>query len=97
LDSIDAFLQRLEDLRRQSQVRKFHLSRGEKAGLRRIARTDPNPRVALRAQALLLLEEGKSVTEVARTCKVSRETVYNWLKRWERTSGGVRKRLWGGR
>jgi transposase len=40
-------------------------------------------RLYQRACALLLLDEGQSVEEVAATLHVSRQTVYNWLSRYE--------------
>jgi transposase len=47
-----------------------------------------------RAQALLWLAEGASVAEVAELLHVSRQTVYNWMSRFEERHGlGPRARL----
>lgn len=46
-----------------------------------VARTDS--RQYQRALALLLLDEGESVEEVAEHLRVSRQTVYNWIDRFE--------------
>lgn len=47
-----------------------------------------------RAQALLLLDENESVTEIAQLLRVSRQTVYNWVERFQaRRSRAVPERL----
>ena len=47
-----------------------------------------------RAQALLLIDEGTSVAEVSELMRVSRQTIYNWLARFQkRRSRPVLERL----
>ena len=46
--------------------------------LRRLAKTDPDPRVRRRAQALLMLAEGASVLEVARWFRTAAHRVRTW-------------------
>lgn len=48
-----------------------------------ILRTTP-ARALSRAQALLWLAEGKSPEEVADVLNITRQTVYNWIRRFER-------------
>jgi transposase len=57
---------------------------GELEGL--VART-PWARERSRAQALLRLAEGHAVGEVAELLRVSRQSVYNWVARFERRAG----------
>lgn len=54
----------------------------------------PSAKERCRAQALLWLAEGVGVEEVAELLHVSRQTVYNWVSRFqERDDLGVRARL----
>jgi transposase len=54
----------------------------------------PSAKERCRAQALLWLAEGSGVEEVAELLHVSRQTVYNWVGRFqERDDLGVRARL----
>ena len=46
--------------------------------LRRLVKTDPDPRVRRRAQALLMLAEGASVLEVARWFRTAAHRVRTW-------------------
>jgi transposase len=58
-----------------------------------IVRTS-DARILRRAYALLWGAEGKSVHEIADQLKVSRQTVYNWVKRfYERADGELMTRL----
>ena len=50
--------------------------------LRRLARTDPDPRVRRRAHALLLVAEGRSVAAVARLFETSPGRVRAWRARF---------------
>ena len=45
-------------------------------------RTDPDPRVRHRAQAVLLLDEGHSVSEVARLWQTARHCIQSWRDRF---------------
>jgi transposase len=51
--------------------------------LRASLATPPSPGYARRALALLALDEGQSVAEVAELLGVSRQSVYNWLQAYE--------------
>ncbi|MAS36291.1 MAG: hypothetical protein CL610_19965 [Anaerolineaceae bacterium] len=42
--------------------------------------TGDNPRKQRRAQALLLLHDGNSLSHVARTVGVARQSIYNWIR-----------------
>lgn len=54
----------------------------------------PSARERCRAQALLWLAEGAGVEEIAEALGVSRQTVYNWVSRFqEREDLGSRARL----
>lgn len=54
----------------------------------------PAAREPRRAQALLWLAQGFSVEEVADLLSISRQTVYNWARRFEdRAEGDLRHRL----
>jgi transposase len=54
----------------------------------------PSAKERCRAQALLWLAEGSGVEEVAELLHVSRQTVYNWVGRFQERHGlGVRARL----
>jgi len=54
----------------------------------------PAAKERCRAQALLWLDEGSSVDEVAELLHVSRQTVYNWVSRFQERHGlGSRARL----
>lgn len=46
-----------------------------------------------RAQALLWLAQGKPVDEVAELLQVTRQTVYNWMDRFQARPGNVATRL----
>lgn len=58
----------------------------ERQVLSRIAGSTPSARELTRAQALLWLDEGESVEEVAQRLLVSRQTVSNWLLRFRQRS-----------
>jgi transposase len=65
--------------------------RGELEGL--VART-PLAKEQARALALLWLADGRPVAEVAELLRVSRQSVYNWVDRFERRDGqDLRDRL----
>jgi transposase len=75
-------------------VAPFQLRPHERRVLPRIASSAPTAKELTRAQALLWLDEGDSVDEVAQRLFVSRQTVYNWLLRFQQRSGqDIRSRL----
>src|SRR5688572_8580571 len=62
--------------------------------LEEIASTTDFAREERRARALLWLAEGETVEEVAERLSVSRQTVYNWVRRFfDRNGENVRARL----
>jgi transposase len=64
----------------------FQLRPHERRTLIRIACSAPTAKELTRAQALLWLDEGEAVEEVAQRLLVSRQTVYNWLLRFRQRS-----------
>lgn len=64
----------------------FYLSSRERIELEQLLGHAQDSRVVLRAYALLWLDDGESLTEVAAHLSVSRQTVYNWHRRWSESS-----------
>src|SRR5215813_8307045 len=58
----------------------------ERSELEAILKSRASGEILQRAQALLLLDEGESVTDVAELLRVSRQTVYNLMARFEQRS-----------
>jgi transposase len=56
----------------------------ERAQLRLLARRTRDARVLRRAQVLLGLDRGERVIDLAERYQVSRATVYNWVRRYQR-------------
>jgi transposase len=67
---------------------RIEFRRDQLAALRAVARHAPTARHARRAQALLELADGDTVTAVAARHRVSRMAVYDWLARF-RDSGAT--------
>jgi transposase len=63
-----------------------NLSSREFAALEQLLLTTKDVRQLKRTQGLIWLGEGDSVDEVARRLRVSRQTVYNWVARFESRS-----------
>jgi transposase len=59
------------------------LTAQEREGLQELAARTPYAGVLRRAQALLWLDAGESVREVAGRLRVTRQTIYNWTKRFQ--------------
>ena len=59
------------------------LSRRERAKMQDLIAHPHDARQTLRAYALLWLDDGESVPEVARRLGVTRQTVYNWVSRFQ--------------
>jgi transposase len=75
-------------------VAPFQLRPHERRALSRIAGSACTGRELTRAQALLWLDRGEAVEEVAQRLLVSRQTVYNWLLRFrQRSDQDLRSRL----
>src|SRR5262245_1043023 len=68
------------------------------APLRHLTKTDPDPRVRRRAQAVLLVEEGQTLASVARLFHTSAYRVHVWHERFTREGrAGLLDRPRGGR
>jgi transposase len=64
------------------------------AQLEKFLTTRPDARELKRAQALLWLVDGESADEVAARLRVTRQTIYNWVERFEtRSDLGLKERL----
>jgi transposase len=59
------------------------LSYKERSELERVLKSCIKSKVYQRAQALLLLDEGEAVEQVAELLRVSHQTLYNWMDRFE--------------
>ena len=57
----------------------LNLSPQQRAELEYLASHNPVAKERCRAQALLRLDEGETVEQVAESLRVSRRTVYYWL------------------
>jgi transposase len=64
----------------------IELSYKERSELERVLKSCTKSKVYQRAQALLLLDEGAVVEQVAELLRVSRQTLYNWMDRFEQCS-----------
>ena len=72
----------------------FQLQSHERRVLARIAGSVPTAKELTRVQALLWLDEGETVQQVAQRLFVSRQTVYNWWLRFrQRSYQNLRSRL----
>jgi len=78
----------------------IRLSSRDLARLEKLLTARPDARQLKRAQALLWLTDGESVEEVAKRLRVTRQTIYNWVERFnaradlsleQRLSDGKRK------
>jgi Homeodomain-like domain len=63
------------------------LTERQRAELEGAAVRTPSIKQCCRAQALLWLAEGESVEAVAELLHVSRQTVYNWVHRFQERDG----------
>jgi transposase len=81
----------------------IQLTNGQRELLQAGLEAAPSPGFARRAFAILALDEGQSVPEVAELLGVSRQSVYNWWQAFERSPrpetlcdrfGGGRPSLW---
>jgi transposase len=64
----------------------INLNSKELAALEQVLAKTEDVRCLKRAQALIWLAEGDSVDEVANHLRVSRQTIYNWVARFESRS-----------
>jgi hypothetical protein len=59
------------------------LTNEERGALEAVLSSNAPGKEIQRAQALLLLDENEGVTEIAQLLRVSRQTVYNWVERFQ--------------
>ena len=71
----------------------FTLTRAERNALERIVATTNEGRLLRRAEALLWLADGDSITAIAQRLRVSRQTVYHWATHFRQRLGSLRERL----
>jgi transposase len=67
----------------------FRLTEAQRRQLRSLLASEPRARRYRRALALLALDEGRSVTEVAGLVGVSRQAVHNWLAAYRLAPGAT--------
>lgn len=65
----------------------FHLAARARTSLRRLAHRSHDARQVRRAQALIWLHEGRSVSAIARQLGVNRRTLQRWVKRYQAQGG----------
>ena len=63
------------------------LSRRDRAKMQDLIAHSHDARQTLRAYALLWLDDGESVPEIAQHLGVTRQTVYNWVSRFQARTG----------
>lgn len=61
----------------------FILSRSERAKMQDLIAHSHDARQTLRAYALLWLDDGESMPDIAQHLGVTRQTVYNWVRRFQ--------------
>ena len=72
----------------------FRLKNRERLDLENLMLHTPWAKERCRAQAILWLNEGESVEKIAELLHVSRQTVYNWVDRFQHRHGlDLRARL----
>jgi transposase len=71
----------------------FRLHASQRGRLEEVVRHPADARQLKRAQALLWVDAGESVGEVAHRLRVTRQSIYNWLDRIPHREGSVAKRL----
>jgi transposase len=72
----------------------FDIGGRERTRLKALAARTHDARQAVRAHALLWLDSGESVPDVAERLGVARQIIYNWISRFhERASLGLEARL----
>jgi transposase len=64
-----------------------NLNSKEATSLERLVKATGDIRQWRRAQALLWLDEGDNIEEVADRLRVTRQTVYNWIARFDERAG----------
>jgi transposase len=71
------------DLQQSNGMAALTLTEAEHAALQKLLLRKSPARVSCRAQALLWLAQGETPSEVSEVLNVSRQTLYNWVDRFE--------------
>lgn len=71
----------------------FRLTARERAALERLVAGSKDVRQLKRSQALLALCDGTAVATLARSLQVARNTIYNWVSRFQDREGSIAGRL----
>jgi transposase len=71
----------------------FALSASERGALESVIACGKDVRQVKRAQALLALAAGDTVSAIANSWQVARNTVYNWVERFQERTGPLDERL----
>lgn len=71
----------------------FPLTARDRVALETLVSSSKDVRQLKRAQALLALAGGVSVSAMARNLRVARNTIYNWIARFQQRSGTIGERL----
>jgi len=66
-------------------MKSLHLSPRQRRQLERQLKTSRDVRVYRRTLAILEYDRGRSVTEISRTLRVSRPSIYRWIERYRET------------
>ena len=74
-------------------MERFKLHTSQRRRLEEVVRRPENARQLKRAQALLWVDAGESVGEVAQRLRVTRQSIYTWMERISHRQGGVAGRL----
>jgi len=74
------------------------LTESQQRALKKVMKTDPAARVRMRAHSILLSAEGFTIDEISEIYQVDRDTVSNWINKWEQYSfEGLRDKKGGGK
>lgn len=72
----------------------FRLHPKQREALRQLVVHSQDPRQVVRALALLWLDQGTEIQQIARQLQTARQSIYNWVARFEQRQGlAVEQRL----
>lgn len=71
----------------------LRLSAKERRSLEAVVATPADAKQLKRAQGVLAVADGESPTAIGRRLQVTRETIYNWVKRWVQRDEPPARRL----
>lgn len=74
-------------MQREGEIMRVQLSSSERKAVEEAARTTQQKRHWQRLRALVLLGEGRQVSEVARVLGTTRQSLYNWVARYQAHRG----------